>query len=265
MKKIFITALLFCSLVNFAQDRQFTYTYQSNVLAKGQKELEVWSTMRNIRNNYYRGIDHRFEFEVGFGAKLQTAFYLNYGYSTAVENNNNLDLIVDKTSFSFANEWKLKLSDPVANAFGSAIYFEYKIGSEEIELESKLIFDKQIGKTVQAFNITHEFEMEKEFSQVGNSIEVENERENKLDLNYGLAYKLNENLAFGCEAMNHNIFDNGEWEQSIFSAGLGLSYNFEGFWVNLTCMPQITNFKTGNLELSENEKVKTRLIFSYVF
>ncbi len=74
----------------FAQDRVFTYTYQSPVLNKGQKEIEVWTTLRGGRNDYFRGIDHRLEFEIGLGKRLQTAFYLNYGYSRGIETQNEI-------------------------------------------------------------------------------------------------------------------------------------------------------------------------------
>lgn len=36
-------------------------------------------------------------------------------------------MVMDKSnSFSVSNEWKYKFSDPVANAFGSAVYGEYQ-------------------------------------------------------------------------------------------------------------------------------------------
>jgi len=265
MKKILAFGILLLSLSTQAQDRLFTYTYQSNVLNKGQKELEVWSTMRTGRDNFYRAFDHRMEFEVGLGGNLQTSFYLNYGYSKGIETANNIQTIASRNSYSFANEWKLKLTDPVINPIGSALYFEYKLGTDETELEGKLIFDKQIGKSTHALNIVGEYEIEKEFEPNGNLIDVKTEGEYKLEFHYGYAYKLNKNLALGVELMNKNTISEGNWEYSVLSAGPTLSYNIEGFWVNLSCIPQITNLKTGNLEFHDNQKLQTRLIFSYVF
>lgn len=264
MKKILFILILFSTLTINAQDRLFTYTYQSNVINKGQKEIEIWTTMSNARSNYYRGFNHRLEFEVGLGSKLQTAFYLNYGYSKGIENNNDIESVINKTSFSFANEWKLKLTDPVMNPIGSAIYFEYILGTDEIELESKLIFDKQIGKTIHALNIVGEYEFKNKFETVGNLINTEKESEVKVLFNYGFAYTLNKNLALGFELQNKNKYENETWKYSVLTAGPSFSYSISGFWINLTFMPQITNFKTGDLELIKNEKFQTRLIFSYV-
>jgi len=265
MKKILLLSVLLISLSSQAQDRLFTYTYQSNVLNKGQKELEVWSTMRSGRDNFYRAFDHSLEFEVGLGGNLQTSFYLNYGYSKGIETTNGIQAITNDNSYSFANEWKLKLTDPVINPIGSALYFEYKLGTDETELEGKLILDKQIGNSTHALNVVGEYETGKEFIPNGNAIDVKNVNEYKLECNYGYAYKLNKNLALGVELMNQNTISEGNWEYSVVSAGPNLSYNIDGFWVNLSCMPQITNLKTGNLEFHDNQKLQTRLIFSYVF
>jgi hypothetical protein len=264
MKKTVFSVLLLCTLSTFAQDRLFTFTYQSSVLNKGQKEIEVWTTMLNTREEFYRAFEHSLEFEVGLGSKLQTSFYLNYGYSKSINTDNNIQKLINESSYSFANEWKLKLTDPVIHPIGSALYFEYTLGADEIELESKLIFDKQIGKTTQAFNIVGEYAFKDEFENNGNLIEIKKEKEINLEFNYALSYKVNNNLSVGIELFNKNRFEANEWKYCILSAGPCISYYFEGFWLNLSCLPQITNFKTGNQELTDNEKIQTRLIFSYV-
>jgi hypothetical protein len=265
MKKILLLGFLLLSLSTFAQDRLFTYTYQSNVLNRGQKELEVWTTMKTGRTDFYNAFDHRLEFEVGLGKKLQTSFYLNYGYSKGIETDNGVQSLIDKTSYGFSNEWKLKLSDPVVDPIGSALYFEYGLGTDETELEGKLILDKQLGKSTHAFNLVGEYEIEREFETNGNRIDVASEGEFKLEFNYGYSYKFSKNLALGLEVMNQNTISEGNWEYSTLSAGPTLSYNFEGFWVNLTCLPQLTNLKTGSLEFHDSQRLQNRLIFSYVF
>ena len=266
MKKLLILLILINFGNLYAQDRLFTYTYQSTVLSKSQKEIEIWTTLQTGRNNFYRGLGHRMEFEVGLGGNLQTSFYLNYDYSKGIVGNNGIQSIENNTSYSFSNEWKYKLTDPVANAFGSALYFEYTLSPEETELEAKLIFDKQIGRTVHAFNIVGELAFEKEFVPVGDKIQVETGKEKVFELNYAFAYKVKDDLSFGFEVFNQNQFSKtNEWENSVLSAGPSLSYNMNGYWLNLTFMPQITNLKGSGLELSSHEKLQSRLIFSYVF
>ncbi|MCX6229985.1 MAG: hypothetical protein NTZ33_00445 [Bacteroidetes bacterium] len=265
MKKILFFTILLSAFQIHAQDRLFTYTYQSNVLNKGNKELEVWTTMRNSRDNYYRAFDHTLEFELGLGKNLQTAFYLNYGYAKGIETINNIQSLFSENNYSFANEWKLKLSDPVVNAFGSAIYLEYFLSPDVFEIETKLIFDKQMGNFVQAFNISSEFEFKNEFISNANQIDIEREKEVSLFLNYALSYKINHNFSLGFELLNKNVFEDNKWQYFVFSAGPCISYFTDGFWINLSCLPQFNDFKTNHLELNDNEKIQTRLIFSYAF
>lgn len=248
----------------YAQDRLFTYTYQSSVLNKGQKELEVWSTLRSGRNDYFRGIDQRLEFEVGLGKKLQTAFYLNYGYSKGIQETNGIQAINNSVVYSFSNEWKYKLSDPVANAIGSGLYFEYGISPTETELEGKIILDKQIGRTLHAFNIVGEYEFGNVFVPEGEKINTETEREAYFELAYAFSIKIKDGFSIGMEARNQNQFSStNELENSVLSLGPCISYYSNGFWVNLTLMPQISNLKGGGLELTEHEKLQARLVFSF--
>ena len=265
MKKLLVLIMVIAALHTQAQERVFTYTYQSNVLNQGQKELEVWTTLGTSRKDFYRGLNHRLEFEVGLGGKLQTAFYLNYGYSKGITENNGVDFLNSNTSYSFANEWKLKLSDPVANKLGSALYFEYTLAPDETELEGKLILDKQTGRFIHALNLVGELEFEKEFESNLNEIEAETEKEFKFEWNYGFSYKINESWFTGIELMNENVFAEGDLEKSILSAGPGISYTGSGFWVNFTLMPQLTNLKGGGRDITDEDGLQARLIFSYEF
>ena len=58
-------AVLTLPAVAAANDRHFTYTYETAVLPPGARELEVWTTWRAGRERYYSRFDHRLELEVG--------------------------------------------------------------------------------------------------------------------------------------------------------------------------------------------------------
>jgi len=90
-----------------AQDRLFTYTYQSTVLNKGQRELEVWNTLRTGRDDFYARLDHRTEFEIGLGGRLQTAFYLNLTSKTKTVSESGIKSTSTENEISFSNEFKL--------------------------------------------------------------------------------------------------------------------------------------------------------------
>ncbi len=266
MHKLLLLFALICVYAEIkAQDRVFTFTYQSGVLNKGQKEIEVWTTLSGGRNNFYKELDHSLEFEIGLGGKLQTSFYLNYGSSSAVSEEYGIQVLNNSTDYSFSNEWKLKFTDPVADRIGSSLYFEYSLAPTSTAFEGKFILDKQMGKFTHAFNLVGEYEIARQFILDGTKLKSENEGEFTLELNYGLSYKIRDHLNLGVEAMSQNRISGTIVEHSVLLMGPALSYSTNGFWINLTCMPQITNLKGGGLELNDHERLQTRLIFSYEF
>jgi hypothetical protein len=270
---ILLCLITFCS---FSQDRIFNYTYQSLVLNKGQREIEVWNTLHSGRYDYYRALKSRIEFEVGLSKRLQTSFYINMETSTIQVNDyaftdgnvvNNIRL-ESENEISFSNEWKYKLSDPVANSVGSALYGELLIGRDEIEIEAKLILDKKIGRTMHALNLVIEPEFE---SEIKNS-KVEQEMELEFEADYGFMYNVNPhwNIGFELRDVNKSEEDNG-WKYSALYGGPGFSFNSDRIWINFTLMPQIAGLYSNNNSitdgkiLDDQEKLQSRLIFSYAF
>ncbi|MFZ4523613.1 MAG: hypothetical protein ACOYNC_18060 [Bacteroidales bacterium] len=246
----------------FAQDRVFNYTYQSGVLGKGEKELEIWNTYRTGRTDFYRRIDTRAEFEIGLSRKLQTAFYLNYTSKASGFKVDSVSGIAHENEVSFSNEWKFKLSDPAANMIGSAIYGEITIGTTEFEVEAKLILDKQIGRFTQALNIAFEPEWEWE---PGNG-EIAAHTEYKFEFNYGIGASLGKVWVLGAEIRNPNVYVDGKWAHSSIYAGPTVSFAGSGFWVNFTLMPQVAGLRGvtpgQGLNLDEFERYEARLLFS---
>ena len=270
-----IIALSLYSQIGISQDRIFTYTYQSNTLAPGQKELEIWTTLRTGREDFYRSLDNRFEFEVGIAKNLQTAFYLN-SFQTAqetrfVDNLANQIVSIEKSiGWSFSNEWKLKLSDPVGNVIGSALYGEFTIAPTETELEFKLILDKKTGPFFHALNLVSEFEFETELSDDDGRLEIGTEEKTKLKLVYGIARNLNQHWHIGLESFLKAGQAKDPMDYMVLFAGPGCSYSKGSFWLNLTIMPQVAGLLhptegASGLYLEKEEKLQTRLMFSYVF
>jgi len=261
---ISLTVLLFSSTGLFAQDRIFTYVYQSLVLNKGEKELEVWTTYRTGRDYYYRRLDARTEFEVGLGRKIQTSFYLNLTSQSSEIVDDTIPSIESETEFSFSNEWKIKLSDPVANVLGSGLYAELTIGTTELELEAKVILDKKIGRVTQALNLVFEPEWK---WKPGNN-EIKPVMEYKFEFNYGIGISLGKGFTIGAEIRNPNLYENKSWANSALYAGPTLSWARHDFWINVTFMPQITGLRgmspDRNLNLNEYERYQARVIFSYL-
>src|SRR6266545_4508107 len=166
--------------VGRANERHFTYTYESAVLPPGAKELEVWTTPRIGKDSYYVRFDERVEFEVGVTDRVMSAFYLNISNTTAQV---GPDARETETEFEgVSSEWKFKLGDPVADALGIGLYGEVTASTDELELEGKLLLDKRIGPLLVAGNLVLEQEWKFE--------EPDNESENAIEIDLAAAYTL---------------------------------------------------------------------------
>lgn len=261
---LFLIFIVISGVSLSAQDRLFTYTYQSSVLNKGQRELEIWNTLRTGRQDYYARLDNRSEFEIGLGKNLQTAFYLNLTTITNTVESNSVKSLQTENEISFSNEWKYKILDPVANSVGLALYAEYGIGSSEYELESKLIIDKKIKDFTIAANAVYELELKPGI----NSNEKEWEKETKNEYNLAFGYSLSPGFHLTQENAFNNVFEDGSLLHSSIYSGVGFSFVRENFWINFTFLPQLASLKgetNTNLNLNEFEKVQIRLLFSYAF
>ena len=242
-----------------ANERKFTYVYQSSVLEMDSRELEIWSTPRLGKSNgYYAALDNRVEFEVGLTKHLQSAFYINFSNVTS-DNGTG----VNTTKFTFkgiSSEFKYQVFNPYIDALGFALYTEFGLNTDKVELETKLIFDKKIKKTTVALNLTAEPEWE---LTPGKS-----ENEWKFGASFGLSYDISSSFSAGFELRNENVIeDKGGLEHSALFGGPVVSYSASNWWAAFTIMPQIMGFKgkstSSELNLSEFEKFQSRLIFSF--
>lgn len=253
--------------ISLSNERRFGYTYESSVLPPGAREIELWSTDRRGREYFYHRLDQRIEFEFGVANNLMSAFYLN---TTTRTRDSNSELPGGGKSSSIAvsisNEWKVKLMDRVADPLGFSLYGEVTLGTDKIELETKMIADKQIQHFLFAGDITAEYESS---SDIINGTEIVS-KEVKFKPGFGIAYIAENGFGAGVEVRNENIFISGEMKHSSLFAGPTVSYSSEAIWFTLTFMPQAYSFKGGttvskNLDLDEFEKFQTRLLLAFHF
>jgi hypothetical protein len=261
--------LLFAGSV-FSQDRNFARTYQSITLPKGVKDLEVWNTFRSGRDDFYRRIDQRVEFEVGLTDKLQTALYLNASHISALTymdmgpSVEPAPVFESESEFSFSSEWKWRLTSPDANAVGFALYGEATFASRETELEGKIILDKRTEKNIFALNLVGELEWENELKE--GRVDAEEETAFETDLAY--MHMIKNNFGLGFELRQHNVFEESALEHSALFAGPTLFFSGNKYFLILNVLPQWANMKksdavSGSLDLKEYEKVEVRLLLGF--
>lgn len=260
--KRYILALIFISVgTAYGQCRIFTYADQSSTLKKGEKDVELWTTLFSGKENYYFGVEHGFNFDVGLSNRMQATLGLNYGYANGIEMNNGRQHYFSVNSYSFSTGLLYKLSDMMTQKSGSAIYLGYTQGLTYTEFQGKIILDKITNRIVQAFNLTAEYEYYKTFTPNADAIDIGHIGTVEIELNYGLAYKVAEGLYLGFETMSQNFFSKSKWESSVLTLGPAISYSVEDkFNINFTLMPQVTDLKTIERELDENNKMMARLI-----
>src|SRR4029079_17485075 len=132
-----------------------------------------------------------------------------------------------------SSEWKYQLSDPVANAIGSALYLEVLANTNELEFEGRVILDRRVGKWMFAFNAMGEYELE--FASEGVLTET------KFEADLGAGYFLNNHLFAGLEVREQTVFTGTSGlETSVLFGGPVLSWASRGYWATLTFLPQLT-------------------------
>lgn len=250
---LLVVASLGASPDALASNRRFAFTYESLVLAPGEAELEPWITVRNGREDYYNRIDTRLELELGVTERLQTALYFN---ARTVGQDVGTERVASSEVSGVSNEWKLKLTDPVADAVGVALYGELTAGATELETEAKLIVDKQVGAWVVAANLVGELEWE-----LGQD---ETERETVAEVLVAAGYLITPALLVGLEARSHTAWVAEEGlETSVVHAGPVLSYATQGWWAALTFAPQLARVAGEGddlLDLEHSERMLARVV-----
>lgn len=260
MKRVLQAFLILAvsAAVAAASERHFTYTYESAVLRPGARELEPWNTFRLGQSGFYSRLDTRLEAELGLTDRLQTSLYLNLKAQSA----DTPDGRSSSTELEgISSEWKLKLSDPVADRAGVALYGELSAGPSEVELEGKLILDKRVGRFLGALNLVAEREW--------NFEEPETERETKLEVDAAGCWFLTPRLTAGLELRSHTVVPPpGEPTRSALFLGPTLSYAREGWWVAASVLPQVwapAGASDGHLDLVEHQRVEVRILFGLEF
>lgn len=253
-----IAGLLLVPALSQANERKFTYTYESATLPQGARELELWTTNRVGREERYNRFDNRLEFEVGLTDRLLHALYLN---SSALVTGEGASKASSYEFTGISSEWKYKLSDAAADAVGTALYGEVSYGPEELELEFKFILDKQAGDMLYALNVV----LEQEWEDVGG----ENLQEQVLELDLGASYSVTDHFSLGLEARTHSEVAEGEYEHTSVFAGPNLAWHDKAMWIALTGLYQVGAFG-GHIEgfqqdMHEHEKVEVRLLTGFHF
>ena len=222
--------LLAAAAAAYGSERRFTYVYEATTLPKGALEYEQWITWKTAKENNrdYDRYEFRHELEYGVTDNFQIGLYLGdwrYEESPGKREGDFRD---------FAVEGIYNVLDPVTSPIGLGLYGEIQIGDEKLELEGKLLLQKNFGPVVLAYNAVIEAEWE------GHHFDEDN---GTLEQTFGASYQFSPQLTAGFELVHE--FSIPDWAgirgKSVLSMGPNVSYRAESWWVTLTPLFQVSD------------------------
>ncbi len=217
--------------MSFGGVRHFTFLYEANTSAPGSLELENWITWQHATGTgRFDQVDFRHELEYGVTENFQTSVYLaDWFYQNDREHSG---FAYSDTAF----ELIYNLTNPVVDPVGLSVYCELRAGDRLIELESKLIAQKNLGPLILAYNTTLESVWE------GNDL---SEREGESSQALGASYEISPRLSVGLELLHEFVFPEWRDEGKIRNLFVGpnVSYRRQNWFVTMTALAQATDTK----------------------
>ena len=229
-----------------ADNRPFTFVYEATTTPKGMIEYEqtmTWQARRGSPGNVDLW-EFRHEIEFGITDRFQLGLYLsNWEISRAAGN-------TDARWQSVSLEAICNLTNPTTDWLGSALYGEVTAGDRVVELEGKLILQKNLGRWLVAYNATIEAEWE------GSGLR---ERTGVFEQSLGVSYEISPRWSVGAELLHEVEFE--DWRKAGDHAlylGPNASHRFKRGFVTTTVLFQATGIRA-------EPDVQTRLIFGIEF
>jgi hypothetical protein len=224
-----LVAAILPALPSFGGARHFTFLYEANTSASGSLELENWVTWQHAtKPGGFDEVDFRHELEYGVTDKFQASIYLaDWFYKSDPEHSGS-------TYSDTAIELIYNLTNPVVDPVGLSIYGELRAGDRVIELETKLISQKNFGPVILAYNATLESVWE------GSDLA---EREGEFSQALGASYEISPRVSPGIELLHEFVFP--EWRDTEkirnFFVGPNVSYRHRNWFVTITALAQATD------------------------
>jgi hypothetical protein len=256
-----------------ADEPLFGYVYTTDVLPKGQKEIEQWATLREGRSQGdFHVLQTRTEVSYGVTDKFQLSAYLNLAYADAFHNTPDgetappeifADYSVDpdkrfkRGRFEGVSlEGIYRLTSPYTAPVGVALYVEPTIGPRKRELESRLIVQKNFhdDRVVVAGNLTVTQELR--YLQADPAADPASEEsrdhwDKETDVNIGVAasYRFRPNWSVGMEFLNErewaglDPFKAAKRTNVAYYFGPNIHYGGEHFFATGTFLVQLHGAK----------------------
>lgn len=243
-----------------ADEPLFGFVYTTDLLPKGQKEVEQWATWRNQKvGGYFDQVDGRTEFSYGLTDRLQLSAYANWTWARAYRNGpfgettppeplsydhpGPADHYQNARFVGISGEAIYRILSPYTSPVGLAIYEEPTIGPDFVESETKLILQKNFkdDRLVVALNLTYAPEWRRLPDESNPSRKTWQE---ETDANIGLAvsYRFASNWSAGLEFENEYEFASYGFDHMAnggYYLGPTVHYAAKRFFVTASYLEQL--------------------------
>jgi len=270
-----------------ADENLLAYVYGAETLPRGKWEAYQWITLREGKAaGSYRAFDLRTEIETGLTDRLQGALYVN-SRGHWIHDVPGLD---ERNALQFQGvsaELKYRLKSPYLDGYGLALYVEPGYSridghsgevEEELELETKLIFQKNFLDDTLVWSVNYTLEPEwliggeedGEHAESGEEgHEEEARRELAEELATGISYRVAPRWFLGAELRAHSEWpDLSHREHVVLFLGPNLHYGGQRWWWTLAVLPQVWGWPADDvqgLQLDEHERLEVRFKLGYNF
>lgn len=267
-----------------ASSPDFGYVYTTELEERGETELGLWATDRHGKGNgHYDAQDYKLEVERGITDRFNLSVYADFASHHVHGVGGEFETVHRDFAFQGVSaEFKYKLLDAARDRWGLVFYAEpgwsriAKVTgahAREFELELKAIVQKNFlhDKLAWATNLTLEPEWEREHGDALSG-EPETEKELKIEVASGIAYKIAPKWWLGAEGRYHSVYP--DWTHGLhrenYAVYAGPTAHYDGgeWAVTASWQPQLfgSPHRPGSsLELEDHEKRELRVKISREF
>ncbi len=275
MKKLSFAVFLLSSVAATAQagESSFGWIYTADIQPKGKFELEqkAWLQHRQAQGQY-DNVLLQTELEYGVTDNYQAALYLNNRIVNAKNNNFDgttggpgTDIPAGNDPYASRHRSHLesvsveniyRVMNPLTDPIGLALYVEPEIGPDVLELETRVIVQKNYldDRLIVAGNLMAKSEREE-------GADNEIERASALDTSVGFSYRFVDNWSAGLEYRNHQEFLGyhfSDREHSAHFIGPNVHYAAKNWWVTAAWrhqLPMVQTFSDDQKDVVQGNRI----------
>ena len=263
------TSAFVLALPAMADEPVFGFVYTTDLLPKGQQEVELWLTWRGQKaHGSFNLVEGRTEYSYGVFDNFQLSAYLIYDWTQAHHNGvDGTTTPPEQFSVFFPNpdgsfhsfmpigvavEGIYRVLSPYTDPVGLAFYFEPTVGHRFLEFETRAIVQKNFldDRLILAGNLTWAPEIRyvpaDPYAPPGTiNASANTNIETDVNVGLGISYRFAPNWSFGWEFQNERevngwaVFARSQWMGNAYYTGPTIHFGGEHYFATLSAWEQL--------------------------